>query len=96
MKVMYVYILSNKKEGVLYVGVTSNLKKRVWEHKHHVVKGFTQRYNIDKLVYFEMFNDELAAITREKQLKGKRRDKKISLIEQNNPEWRDLFSDICA
>ena len=96
MKQMYVYILTNRRDGVLYTGVTSDLKRRVWEHKNHVVKGFTQRYNVDKLVYFEVLSDELSAIQREKQIKGKKRNKKISLIEEANPEWVDLFEDICA
>ena len=96
MKQMYVYIMTNKKNGVLYVGVTSNLKKRVWEHKNHVVDGFTRRYNLDRLVYFEVCPDELSAITREKQLKNWHRDWKINQIHEQNPEWRDLFEDICS
>jgi putative endonuclease len=85
----FVYIMTNKSE-TLYTGVTNNLERRVYEHKHHLVKGFTNKYNIDKLVYFEETNDINAAIAREKQIKGWLRKKKIALIEAINPEWKDL------
>ena len=78
------------KSGTLYTGVTNNLERRIYEHKHHLVKGFTNKYNIDKLVYFEETNDISAAITREKQIKGWLRKKKIALIESVNPDWKDL------
>jgi putative endonuclease len=85
----FVYIMTNK-SGTLYTGVTNNLERRVYEHKHHLVKGFTNKYNIDKLVYFEETNDINAAISREKQIKGWLRKKKIALIESMNPGWKDL------
>ena len=85
----FVYIMTNK-SGTLYTGVTNNLERRIYEHKHHLVKGFTNKYNIDKLVYFEETNDIHAAISREKQIKGWLRKKKIALIESMNPGWKDL------
>jgi len=78
------------KSGTLYTGVTNNLEKRVYEHKHHLVNGFTKKYRIDKLVYFEETNDINVAISREKQIKGWLRKKKIALIESMNPGWKDL------
>lgn len=78
------------KSGTLYTGVTNNLERRIYEHKHHLVKGFTNKYNIDKLVYFEETTDIHAAISREKQIKGWLRKKKIALIESMNPGWKDL------
>ena len=78
------------KSGTLYTGVTNNLERRVYEHKQHLVKGFTNKYNIDKLIYFEETNDIHAAISREKQIKGWLRKKKIALIESINPGWKDL------
>jgi putative endonuclease len=89
MKSYYVYILANNGK-MLYTGVTSNLEKRVYEHKHHLVNGYSKKYNINKLVYFEETKDVHAAIEREKQIKGWLRQKKIALIESVNPEWRDL------
>ena len=86
----YVYILSNWDDSVLYIGVTSDLKRRLYEHRNHLVDGFTARYNVHKLVYFEYTNDVRSAIDREKQLKGWRRDKKNALISKVNPEWIDL------
>ena len=94
MKQMYVYILTNKRNDVFYVGVTSNLSRRIWEHKNKVFKGFTAKYNIDKLVYFEIFEDELTAIEREKKLKNCYRKTKIKMINSFNPQWRDLYEDI--
>ena len=85
----FVYIMTNK-SGTLYTGVTNNLERRIYEHKHHLVKGFTKKYKIDKLVYFEETNDIHAAISREKQIKGWLRKKKIALIESMNPGWKDL------
>jgi putative endonuclease len=85
----FVYIMTNK-SGTLYTGVTNNLERRIYEHKHHLVKGFTNKYNIDKLVYFEETSDINAAISREKQIKGWLRKKKIALIESLNPGWKDL------
>jgi putative endonuclease len=84
----------NKRNGTLYTGVTSNLLKRVWEHKNHVVKGFTDTYNTDKLGYYEIFPSIDQAIVREKQIKGGSRKNKIKLIESINPLWKDLYYDI--
>ena len=94
MKSSYVYILSDANNKILYTGVTSDLLKRVWEHKNHVVEGFTQKYNVTKLVYYEEGEDIYSAISREKQNKGKLRKKKIALMEKVNPEWRDLYLDL--
>ncbi len=89
MKQFYVYILTNQSR-TFYVGMTNNLERRVYEHKHKLIEGFTKKYNISLLVYFEVFNDVYEAITREKQVKDWRRSKKIALIESLNPEWKDL------
>ncbi|MBW6488349.1 GIY-YIG nuclease family protein [Sulfurimonas sp.] len=89
-----VYMLTNKSNHVLYVGVTSNLIKRIYEHKNHVVEGFTARYNVTKLVYFELCDEMQTAITREKVLKGWKRSKKINLIEKENATWQDLYEDL--
>lgn|SRR3989338_7687130 len=87
-----IYILTNVRNTVLYTGVTYNLKKRTWEHKNHiVVKGFTSKYNVNKLVYYEVFGDIDSAINREKQLKGGSRIQKIQLIERMNPNWQDFY-----
>ena len=93
-KQYYVYILFNKKNGTLYVGVTNDLVNRVWQHKSKVVEGFTKQYGIDKLGYYEVCNDINSAIAREKQLKGGNRKTKMELIEINNPNWNDLYYDI--
>jgi putative endonuclease len=92
MKEYYVYILSNKR-GTLYVGVTSDLKQCVYRHKNKSLEGFTKKYNINRLVYYESCNDVIAAITREKQIKGLLRSKKIQLIKSANPHWQDLSKD---
>jgi len=89
MSTYYVYIMTNRSK-TLYTGVTNYLERRVFQHKHHLVEGFTKRYNITKLVYYEETNDVKEAISREKQIKGWLRRKKIALIESVNPEWRDL------
>jgi putative endonuclease len=94
MKQPAVYILSSQRNGTLYIGVTSDLIKRIWEHKHDLVEGFTQKYKIHQLVYFEQHQDMLAAITREKQIKKWNRAWKLALIEKSNPDWRDLWPDI--
>lgn len=91
MKDYFVYVLANKPRGTFYVGVTSDLKRRVWEHKTKIVKGFTERYGVDRLVYFEMFNSVEAAIRREKRLKRWPRIWKIEAIEEKNPDWLDLY-----
>ncbi len=89
-----VYILASKRNGTLYVGVTSDLVKRVWEHRNNVVEGFTSRYGVHRLVYFEMGDDMEQAILREKRIKKWNRAWKIELIEKHNPEWRDLWETI--
>ena len=90
----YVYILTNTNNTVLYTGVTSNLVKRVYEHKNKEVPGFTEKYNLHKLIYYEIFEDMMNAIMREKQIKGWLRSKKISLIEKTNSNWNDLYVSI--
>ena len=90
----YVYMLASKKNGTLYIGVTSNLSKRVYEHKRKLIDGFTKKYNVDKLVYYEITEDVESAILREKRLKKWKRQWKVELIEQKNPEWNDLYYDI--
>jgi putative endonuclease len=89
----YVYILASG-TGTLYVGVTSDLVRRVYEHKHKLVPGFTARYGVDRLVYFEHTPDVAAAITREKTIKGWTRKRKLALVASMNPEWKDLSGDI--
>lgn len=88
--------MSNKRNGTLYTGVTSNLVKRVYGHKNKCFQGFTSDYNCKSLVYYEVFNDMTNAIKREKQIKAGSRKKKISLIESFNPDWEDLYSSICC
>ena len=90
----YVYIITNIVNTVLYIGVTSNLQKRIYEHKNKLIDGFSKKYNLNKLVYYEVSDSILSAIQREKYLKGKNRKFKINLIETINPEWRDLYNDI--
>ena len=94
MKQPAVYIMANKRNGTLYTGVTSNLLKRVWEHRTGCSDGFTKRYGCKLLVWYEVGGDMLSAISREKQIKAGSRAKKILLIESVNPEWRDLWSEI--
>lgn len=90
----YVYILTNIINSVLYVGVTSDIITRVYTHRHKLVDGFTKKYSVDKLVYYEQFDDILSAIAREKQLKGGSRKQKLDLIVLNNPAFRDLYDEI--
>lgn len=90
-----VYILASKYRGTLYIGVTSNLVRRVWEHRNNVVPGFTQKHKVHRLVYYEFFLEMYDAISREKQLKAGSRRIKITLIESINPEWNDLYFKIC-
>lgn len=90
MRNFHVYIMINRKLGVLYIGVTNDLERRVYEHKFKIYPGFTSRYNLKRLVYYEHFEDPESAISREKQLKGWLRSKKIALIVDMNPEWKDL------
>ena len=86
--------MTNKQDGVLYTGVTNDLKRRVFEHREDLVPGFTRRYNLHKLVYFETASDAYSAIAREKQIKAGSRAKKIALVNASNPEWRDLYDGI--
>ncbi len=95
MKQPATYILANQRNGTLYTGVTSNLPARVWQHREVTVEGFSKKYGCQLLVYYEVHCTMEAAITREKQLKGGSRTKKLALIESLNPEWRDLYEDIC-
>jgi putative endonuclease len=90
----YVYLLASKKHGTLYLGVTNDIARRVYEHRTKAVRGFTKRYGVDKLVWFEIYDDALTAIAREKELKKWRRDWKIRLIEQENPGWVALYPGI--
>lgn len=93
-KSSYVYILASRPYGTLYIGVTSDLIKRVWQHREGLVAGFTKRHDVKHLVWYETHTDITAAITREKQLKHWNRDWKINLIQSANPSWRDLYSEI--
>lgn len=92
-KQYYVYILANRSASTLYIGVTGNLHRRASEHKRKAVPGFSAKYNLDQLVYCEATDDVRAAIAREKQIKGWRRNRKIDLIESENPDWRDLSAE---
>ena len=94
MKQYYVYILASQKRGTLYIGVTSDLVKRIYEHKNDMVDGFTKDYKVHNLVYYEATSDVESALTREKQLKKWKRAWKIELIEQNNSEWIDLYPNL--
>ncbi|NIM67249.1 MAG: GIY-YIG nuclease family protein [Armatimonadetes bacterium] len=87
----YVYILASKKRGTLYIGMTSNLIKRVYEHKSDLVDGFTKKYGVNRLVYYEIHGDAEAALSRERQMKKWNRAWKLKLIEEHNPEWNDLY-----
>jgi putative endonuclease len=90
----YVYIMSNKNDTVLYTGVTNDLRRRVYEHKEKVIEGFTKKYNITKLVHYEILRDAETAIAREKQIKGGSRRKKEELIKVLNPQWKDLYEEL--
>ncbi len=90
----YVYLLASRKEGALYVGVTNDLIRRVYEHKEKATPSFTSRYNIGRLVWFEIYDDPISAITREKEIKKWRRGWKIALITEANPDWTDLYDTI--
>ena len=90
----FVYIMTNRTRTVLYTGVTTDLKRRVWQHREKIFEGFTSRYQVERLVYYEMFDDVNSAIAREKQLKAGSRQKKIDLVNALNAEWRDLFDDL--
>ena len=96
MKTYYVYITSNRKDGVIYTGMTNDLELRTEQHKQKVNKSFTSKYNADKLVWFEEYEYVWDAIAREKEIKGWRREKKINLIETKNPDWEDLYSKLSS
>ena len=91
MKVAYVYIMTNKRNGILYTGITSNLIQRVWQHKTNAFPGFTAKYKVHRLVYYECHDSVLEAIKREKNIKAWKRKWKLQLIEQLNPNWNDLY-----
>ena len=93
-KLPVVYIMASKRNGTLYTGVTIDLPSRVWQHKNSVVDGFTKKYNVHQLVYYEVHGNRETALTREKQIKKWNRKWKIELIEEQNPDWRDLYEDI--
>lgn len=95
-KPSYVYILASGPYGTLYIGVTSDLIKRVWQHREAALAGFTKEHNIKRLVWYEIHTDIIQSITREKQLKRWNRDWKINLIQSTNPAWRDLYASICS
>jgi putative endonuclease len=90
-----VYLLASGRNGTLYVGVTSNLIKRVWEHKNHVVDGFTKKYQVDRLVWYEVHETMESAVQREKAIKEWQRAWKLRLIEKSNPDWADLYETLC-
>lgn len=94
MKQYFVYILTTYKNGTLYVGVTSDLRGRVWQHVNNIIPGFTARYGIHRLVYYEVFDDVYEAISREKQIKAGSRQDKLDLINKFNPKWKDLYNDL--
>jgi putative endonuclease len=94
MKKYYVYLMASKKNGSLYIGVTNNLVRRIYEHKNDLIGSFTKKYRIHKLVYYEVHDDVYQAITREKRMKKWKRQWKINLIEKFNPDWRDLYHDL--
>jgi putative endonuclease len=96
MKQGFIYILANEKRGTIYIGVTNDLVRRIYEHKHELVDGFTKQYDCKILVYYEQADTIEVAIAREKQLKNWQRHWKINLIESLNPEWRDLYDDVCG
>jgi putative endonuclease len=92
----YVYILASRRDGAIYVGITNDLVRRVYEHRTKAVPGFTAKYNITRLVWFEAYDDPISAISREKELKKWKRDWKVQLIRAQNPEWNDLYESICS
>jgi putative endonuclease len=91
----YVYILASRKDGATYIGVTNDIVRRVFEHRTKAVRGFTSKYNITRLVWFEIYNDPISAISREKELKKWKRARKTQLIEAQNTQWDDLYESIC-
>ena len=91
----YVYILASRRDGAIYVGVTNDIVRRIYEHRTKVIQGFTSKYNITRLVWFEIYEDPISAISREKELKKWKRAWKVELIEAQNPQWNDLYESIC-
>ncbi|MFL6815803.1 MAG: GIY-YIG nuclease family protein [Bradyrhizobium sp.] len=91
----YIYIIASRKDGAIYIGVTNGIIRRIYEHRTKVTRGFTWKYNITRLVWFEIYEDPISAISREKELKKWKRAWKIELIEAQNPEWNDLYVSIC-
>jgi putative endonuclease len=91
----YIYIIASRKHGAIYIGVTNGIIRRIYEHRTKVTRGFTWKYNITRLVWFEIYEDPISAISREKELKKWKRAWKIELIEAQNPEWNDLYVSIC-
>jgi putative endonuclease len=92
----YVYILASRKDGAIYLGVTNDIVRRIYEHRTKAVRGFTSKYNITRLVWFEIYDDPISAISREKELKKWKRTWKTQLIEEQNPLWNDLYESICS
>jgi putative endonuclease len=92
----FVYILASERNGTLYIGLTSNLPKRIAEHKNGIIKGFTSKYNVKNLMHYEIFDDFDNAVKREKAMKAWKRAWKLELIEKHNPDWQDLYEEICA
>ena len=92
----YVYIIASRKEGAIYIGVTNDIVRRIYEHRIKAVPGFTSKYDITRLVWFEVYDDPISAISREKELKKWKRAWKIALIEAQNPQWNDLYESICT
>ena len=91
----YVYIIASRRDGAIYIGVTNDIVRRIYEHRIKAVPGFTSKYNITRLVWFEIYDDPISAISREKELKKWKRSWKVQLIEKDNPEWHDLYASIC-
>ena len=91
----YVYILASRKDGAIYVGMTNDIVRRIYEHRTKVIQGFTSKYNITRLVWFEIYDDPISAISREKELKKWKKAWKVQLIESQNPRWNDLYESIC-
>ena len=92
----FVYIIASRKDGAIYIGVSNDIVRRIFEHRNKVVPGFASKYNITRLVWFEMYDDPISAISREKELKKWKRSWKIQLIEAENPQWNDLYDSICT
>jgi putative endonuclease len=92
----FVYIIASRKDGAIYIGVSNDIVRRIYEHRNNVVPGFASKYNITRLVWFEMYDDPISAISREKELKKWKRSWKVQLIEAENPQWNDLYDSICT